>query len=500
MRERDRKSTRRGLSDWVIFIFQSGFPRLPGRDDDDSLGHDMKTFSLRLRLTLLLAVATLVALGLAAWVVDWRADAEMQQRFDAALLARAQAFAALAHVEDGGVEVESGVGGSAVFPGDAGESWYELRCGDATVARTAQAPPRMATAVAPRFADARLRNGRSLRAVALRFSPAPADNDEGDAARATRPTPACELRYALDRAPLDGILDTLDLILLASILGACALVLALTPWLVRRGLRPLNVLDAAMARIGPDAPGERLPHADTRELAPLVARFNGVLARMDEGLARERQFAAGLAHELRTRLAELRTLIDVETRYPSEHGEHTVLGEIGKIGGELEATVTALLQLTRIESGLQSAQREPVEPDALFARVLARHADASLARALRIDRSGAHQGVRLDTDPALLEIILDNLLGNAVAYAPRGSTIVLRSDASSMAIENAAPGLSDEDLARFGQRFWRKGSGENGAGHAGLGLALASAAARALGMRLTFALEDGVLCAGLLWG
>lgn len=459
----------------------------------------MKNVSLRLRLTLLLAAATLIALGLAAWVVDWRADAEMQQRFDAVLLARAQALTALTSVEGGRVELETGNAAVAPFPGNTGESWYELRCNDATVARTAHAPPPMSAGSQPRFADARLGNGRLVRMVALRFHPLPGDREDSGIAHAAAAAHACELRYALDRGPLDGLLDTLDLILLGSILGACALVLALTPWLVRRGLQPLAGLDAAMARIGPDAPGRRLPHTDTPELAPLVARFNEVLARMDEGLTRERQFAAGLAHELRTRLAELRTLIDVETRYPSGHEPRALLHEIGQIGGELEATVTALLQLTRIESGLQSAPRERIDVDALLARVLIRHADAAQVRGIRIDNATPQAGVAINTDPALLEIILDNLLGNAIAYAPVGDAIHLRCNGDGLQLDNAAPILDAGDIARFGQRFWRKGADDHGAGHAGLGLALANAAARALEMRLTFALETGRLFATLSW-
>lgn len=452
----------------------------------------MKSFSLRLRLTLLLAIATLVALGIAAWVVDWRADAEMQQRFDSALLARAQAFAALAQFGERNAAVESDVPRSNLFPGAGGRSWYQLSCGDVVIAHSSEVPPRIAAANTPRFGDVRLNDGRLLREVALRFA-------HDAAAKPATPPGTCELRYALARGPLDEILGTLDLILLGSILGACLVVLALTPWLVRRGLRPLSTLDAAMARIGPDAPGERLPHSNTRELAPLVARFNEVLARMDEGLSRERQFAAGLAHELRTRLAELRTLVDVEMRYPSEHDPRGVLGEIGNIGGELEAMIGALLQLTRIESGVQTALREPVDVQALVTRVLARRGEALHARDLRLDRGNAQTTVRIETDPALLEIVLDNLLGNAIAYATAGSTVGADVTPRHVEISNAAPDLGESDLARFGQRFWRKGAGEDGAGHAGLGLALAQAAARAMGMQLGFALESGVLKATLTW-
>ncbi|MES2404905.1 MAG: sensor histidine kinase N-terminal domain-containing protein [Pseudomonadota bacterium] len=451
-----------------------------------------KTFSLRARLTLLLALAVLVVFGVAAKIVDWRADTEMQQRFDASLLSRAQSLAALTQVENGRIAVDAENAEANVFPGNAESSWYELRCGDSVIARTAEVPPPLTAGAQPVFADAVLPGGRSLRVVALRFAPV----SEGHRTSAAAST--CQLRYALDSGPLDNLLDALDFILLASLLGACVLVMLATPWLVRRGLRPLSVLDRAMADIGPDAPGGRLPASGTTELAPLVARINEVLARMDEGLARERQFAAGLAHEFRTRLAELRTLVDVETRYPSGRDAHSLLGEVGSIGKELEATVTALLQLTRIQSGLEQSQAESVPLLPLLARVCARHHDDAHARGVRIESEDAcPSDFAIKADPVLLEIVLDNLLGNAVAYVPAGGSVDLRAMHDGIEVSNAAPTLHAEDLANLGQRFWRKGA--QGAGHAGLGLALAAAAARGLKMTLRYELRDGALCAALRW-
>ena len=451
----------------------------------------IKAFSLRWRLTLLLALATAIALGTAAWIVDWRADSEMQQRFDTALLARAQAVAELVHIERGGIEFNPRSDTTAAFPGNANASWYELHCGASLVAHTRQVPPAISNGALPHFADAQLPDGRTLRVVVLRFVP----SDESGASAAVAP---CTLRYALDRGPLDEILGTLDWILLGSLFGVCASVLLLTPLLVRRGLRPLSVLAGAMADIGPDAPGRRLPDSDTRELAPLVARFNDVLARMDAGLAREREFAAGLAHELRTRLAELRALVDVETHFPSGRDAHELLGEAGSIGAELETTVTALLQLTRIESGLAQVHCEPVPLAPLLARAQARHASAAAARDVRIEQSGSiAPTATIQADAALIDIILDNLIGNAVAYAPVDSVVDLRARADSLEVVNPAPLLRQEDLANFGQRFWRKGEG--GGGHAGLGLALAAAAARAQQMTLRFLLDAHALHAVLDW-
>lgn len=444
-------------------------------------------------MTLLLALATGCAIGAAAWIVDWRADAEMQQRFDSALLARAQALSELVRLRNGVAEFPARENPAAEFPGNATASWYELRCGNRTVARTASVPPPLADAAQPRFADVESADGRALRMVALRFTPPP--DGAGDPAASS----PCRLRYALDRGPLDEILGSLDLTLLGSLFGVCALVLLLAPWLVQRGLHPLSLLARAMANVGPDAPGRRLPDTHTRELEPLVVRFNEVLARMDAGLARERGFASGLAHELRTRLAELRTLVDVETHYPSGRDAHSLLAEAGAIGAELEATVNALLQLTRIESGLEQVHREAVPVGPLLVRAQARHAPAAAARGVRIEWDAPMQGTMIPVDPALTEIILDNLIGNAVAYSQAPGTVLLRVHEDALEVVNPAPALGEEDLSKFGQRFWRRDEG--GSGHAGLGLALASAAARVQHMTLRFRLDETQhLHAVLGWG
>lgn len=455
----------------------------------------LKHTSLRARLTLLLALAALVSLGMAARVVDWRADAEMHQRFDASLLARAQAFAALVQSRDGALVVDAMADQAARFPGGASEDWYAVTCDGHLLASSSPPAPPATSGAAPRFLNARLADGRELRMVALRFNPGEEGGGSGKTSNGGRDSP-CSLRYALDRGPLADILHALDWILVGSILGACALVLLLTPWLVRRGLRPLDALDHAMAGIGPDAPGRRLPDSHTTELLPLVARFNEVLARMDDGLARERQFASGLAHEFRTRIAELRTLADVELRHPGGRDFRAVLEEVAGISEELEATVAALLQLTRIQSGLEHSSIESLPLLPLLARLQARHADAARARDIHIEiRQSTGSTGALAADPALLDIVLENLLGNAVAYAPAGSVVSVKACATSVEVCNAAPHLQVDDIANLGRRFWRKDA--QGGGHAGLGLALAGAAANAMGCDLRFALHDGVLCATL---
>jgi signal transduction histidine kinase len=148
--------------------------------------------------------------------------------------------------------------------------------------------------------------------------------------------------------------------------------------------------------------------------------------------------------------------------------------------------VTALLLLTRLQSGLEQPQWQALPLASWLNRQLQRHHSAAANFGITLCIEGTPPAC-LRTDPALLEVVIGNLLGNACAYAPRGDTVTLRLTATLLSIDNAAPNLGAEDLGNFGQRFWRKQLPH--AGHAGLGLALAGAAAHALGLELDFRLD-----------
>ena len=449
----------------------------------------MKPPSLATRITLLLVATSLALLGGGALLMDWRIDRAMEARFRENLLAQAHALTAV-------VEIEQAVGTPRTAPGLlAGDdrTWYELRCADRPVQRSAPPPPASppgwphAAAPVPRFAVVH-RDGNPLGSVMFAFQDPPAA--AGSAAR------RCRVLFMQDRHAFDRLLTTLDWTLVLGPALAMLVALVAVPLIVRRGLAPVRALAERMRGIGPHAPGRRLPASGLRELDPLVARFNDVLARMDEGLARERQFASGLAHETRTRLAELRALTEVEARYPSGREPARILGEIGQIGAELEATVTALLLLTRLQSGVEKPRHQALELAPWLERQLHRQHAESRLRQVALDVTGTPPA-SLHTDPALLEVVLRNLLDNACTYAPAGDTVRIALDAGGLDIGNAAPGLEPADLASFGERFWRKQPPH--AGHAGLGLALARAAATALGMSLHFGLCGGRLHARLAW-
>lgn len=464
----------------------------------------MKLASLSARITTLLVITSLLVLGGGARWMDWRIDHEMESRFQQNLLTQASTLSTMVQLEQDDPSAYSSWHPHGGLAGDS-PSYYELRCDGAPPRHSTPPPPvfpadwPLHTDHTPRFTQLH-HAGQSLGAVQLAFpSRAGQDGEKHPPAPAgnRRAAGNCVLLFEQDRQASDEFLLAIDWILLLSPTLALGIALVAVPLIVRRGLRPVAALVERMRDIGPNAPGQRLAASGMRELDPLVNRFNDVLERMDDGLARERQFASGLAHETRTRLAELRTLTEVESRYPSRRRLPQILGEVGSIGAELEATVSALLLLTRLQSGLEQPQWQPLPMASWVERQLHRQQGLASHRHVTLTLAGTPPA-RLRTDPALLEVIVANLLGNACTYAPAGSTVAMRLGADGLSIDNPAPDLDQHDLTSFGERFWRKQPPH--AGHAGLGLALAAAAARALDLHLRFRLDgEQRLHAELAW-
>jgi signal transduction histidine kinase len=136
-----------------------------------------------------------------------------------------------------------------------------------------------------------------------------------------------------------------------------------------------------------------------------------------------------------------------------------------------------------------------VDVSALTHALLGRHRYRVQERNLHL-QAEVEPAITWMADTTLLNVLLGNLLGNALAYAPSGSTIVVRCTPLGWSVMNPAPDLTGDDLFRMQQPFWRKGK-EAGV-HTGLGLALAASAARAQSLRLELTLREGHLQASVM--
>src|SRR5262249_38262849 len=155
-------------------------------------------------------------------------------------------------------------------------------------------------------------------------------------------------------------------------------------------------------------PTESLP----LELQPIVVRLNELLARLQSAFARERRFTAAAAHELRTPLAELRALAEVNLTTPGspEESEQSWRDALAPMQS-MESLATRLLDLTRTEHSARVLQKAKVS----LAQAVAAAWEPWQKRAAERQISSQIALVpdlEAEVDPTILGIVLGNLCGN----------------------------------------------------------------------------------------
>jgi len=452
--------------------------------------------SIRRRLTRELLTVSLVLLA-GGWVAFYlSARTELIEQFDATLRARALTLTALT-VQDGGhLRLEAADRLGREFSLARPRDFFEIWDADGRPALRSDSldggdllPP--AGARDRRVVwNLELPHGHRGRALAMYFQPRPGQDHPGS-------PPAGEVRLAvagtregLDEAlgELLGIAGCGGVLLLAAILWG-------VPRILRGGLRPLDRLAEQVSAIRADSLAVRLAVADLpAELVPIAARLNDLLGRLEASFERERRFSADLAHELRTPIAELRSLAECALKWP-EAREPSTDRDVLASARHMETLVTQLLALARGEQGqvqacpveisLDEAVREAWVPFAARAgaRSLAPHFDLPV--------------IGVAADPALLRSILHNLFDNAVDYTPPGGEIRVSLETGEagmqLRVANTVEALEAGDIPQLFDRFWRKEAARSGQQHLGLGLPLARTFALAMGWSLSAALETGSL-------
>jgi two-component system sensor histidine kinase QseC len=424
------------------------------------------------------------------------------KEFDAGLRAKALTIMSQTEGDHGGIQVELPDtifpgGNDAVFP-----RFYEVwqtngvRCARAEAMADTDLPCRTGSLAQPVYWDLDLPGDRDGRAIGLTFN---LKTEDGE------PTPKVPVQLLLvvaaDRHDLDATLATLATVLITAGLLTGLITVPLVRYAVQRGHAPLGQLAQQTAAITADSLQTRFPVATLpAELHPIARRLNDLLARLEDSFERERRFSADLAHELRTPLAELRTLAEVELAWP-EGGEPARHAETLAIALQMETMVARLLELARCENGKVPLKLEAVPLAALVEEVWQVLAGRAKERELAIHFDIPPDAIIL-TDRAMLRAILVNLLANLVEYTPAGGRGEIRwhPKAGELKFSNPAGDLTAADLPHLFERLWRKDPARSGGEHCGLGLALSRAMAKALGASLAARLgEDRVLTMVLRW-
>ena len=264
----------------------------------------------------------------------------------------------------------------------------------------------------------------------------------------------------------DRVLHRLRVVLILLVLAGTALAAAASRLFSRRAIAPVTELTEAAEHIEATGDlGRRVDAAGDDEVGRMAARFNAMIARLQDSQSQQRRLVADASHELRTPVTSLRTNVEVLRDAPSMPAadRRALLDDVVEQAEELGNLVGDLMSLAR--DGEAPPATEDVRLDELV--------DEAVVRARR---HAPHTDFQLLAEPSVvagapdrLGRAINNLLDNAAQHSDRVEVRVSRD--GTVAVRDHGPGIPEPDLPHLFDRFYR-GATARGRPGSGLGLAI----------------------------
>jgi len=236
--------------------------------------------------------------------------------------------------------------------------------------------------------------------------------------------------------------------------------LAVVGWLaVRRGLVPLRSLSQTLSQRQPDALEPVVIQDVPSEIEPVVKSLNGLFERIQAMLLAERRFTADAAHELRTPIAAIRTQAQVAQGADNDPEQRHHALQIMLAGCDRAShLVQQLLTLSRLESSNHPPPDGLVDLAAVSRRVASDLAMTALLRNQDLALE-APEHAYMSGDDMLTAVLVRNLLDNALRYSPDKASVRMAvtetGDEVLLLVEDSGAGMTEADMARLGERFYR---------------------------------------------
>jgi len=258
----------------------------------------------------------------------------------------------------------------------------------------------------------------------------------------------------------------------------------------------------ALARDGKGQPHHFIVHVqDVTLQVEAEERLHEAIAAAEQALLAKTRFLAAASHDLRQPLQALNLFVSVLTGREDDPFKLGVLGKVDSALGALAGLMNTLLDISRLEGGAVLPDQRPFD----IGRLLRRLSDEFIPVAGNLDLTMRFvmPSITLYSDPALLEVILRNLIGNALKYTPAGGRILVgaRRQAGGRMLRidviDTGQGIPADQRQLIFEDFHQvKGgahptgesggaAGQESGGGLGLGLGIVSRVARLLGVTVS---------------
>lgn len=265
--------------------------------------------------------------------------------------------------------------------------------------------------------------------------------------------------------------------------AALAFAVALALLATRGVLRPVRELGRAARLLGEGELRTRVAVRGSDELADLARTFNGTAAELERLVgqlrameADARRFVADVSHELRTPLAALTAVAEVlddeEAGLPEPAGRAARL--VSRETLNLTGLVDDLIEISRFDSGVAALVLVEVDVAELVGATLRTRGWSEQVHA------DLPPGVTALLDPRRVDVVLANLVGNALRHGGPPVSVRLCADPDRITVEvrDHGPGLDDAVLPHVFDRFYKASAARARSEGSGLGLAIARENAR----------------------
>lgn len=245
-------------------------------------------------------------------------------------------------------------------------------------------------------------------------------------------------------------------------------------FLARSIAAPVRQLRAAVDRFGHGDFAARANSKRSDEIGDLARAFDNMAARIETLVQAERRLLIDISHELRSPLTRLGLAVELAR---SGEDRDAALDRIQREADRLNSLVGGLLQVNRGEADPAALRRAPVALDGLLAEVIEDARFDAESRGCHIALDSPHPAV-LDGDAELLRRALENVLRNAVRFAPPSTAIDVSlerlPDSAVIRVRDYGPGVPEHSLPHLFEAFYRvrEGGGESQDGF-GIGLSIA---------------------------
>ena len=253
-------------------------------------------------------------------------------------------------------------------------------------------------------------------------------------------------------------------------------VLGVVIWLiVSRTLLPVNQLREQLASREAGHLQPLCANYLPEEMLPVVEQINTLFAMLEQAFANERNFSSDASHELRTPLAGLLTQVQVAQKTDDAEVRDQALRKAQQAVSRMTHMVQQLLTLSRVQHHNSALGKQAVDVNQEAIAVIADMDHVAHGKHMDIELQG-EEGLVIDANPQLFQVLLRNLLDNAIKYSPAGGRVKVEFRRMAyqiwLSVEDSGPGVPDGDCRRITQRFYRCVETAGAVEGSGLGLSI----------------------------